>query len=132
MCLRSRPVTPWTRLQILLRSATTLGQHGAVRVIPPVLYLPARPGATSDHAEIELRRLVDGRVALLAYTALDRLGDGCGPDQPWVLYRTSELGVLRVMSPYDVILLDQPLPESARHQPAAETGMPPSTQEESR
>lgn len=62
-----------------------------------------------------MRPLHDGRTALLAYTALDRLADGCGPHQSWIVYRTEELGVLRQTCPYDVIILDQPLPEAARH-----------------
>ena len=83
-------------------------------IVPPVLYLPCQPGATADHAEVEMRLLQDGRTALLAYTALDRLADGCGPHQSWVLYKTEELGVLRQTSPYDIVILDQPLPEEVR------------------
>lgn len=81
------------------------------QVIPPVMYLPASPGdgADGEPAEIEMRRLLDGRVALLAYTALDRLADCCGSEQPWVLYKTDQLDELNKVSPYDVIVIDQPL-----------------------
>ena len=45
----------------------------------------------------------DGRVALLAYTALDRLATCMGPYQPWVLYRTEQLDELGGVQSYDVI-----------------------------
>ena len=84
--------------------------------VPPVLYLPVRPGSPAGAPEIEMRVLEDGRTALLAYTALDRLGRCCGPHQSWVLYRTEELAALDATSPYDVVLLDQLLPEELWHQ----------------
>ena len=60
-------------------------------VIPPVVYLPCRtPGEWG--AEVEMRRTKDGRVALLAYTALDRLADCMGPHQPWILCHTDPGG----------------------------------------
>lgn len=80
-------------------------------VVPPVLYLPTKPDPDPEVTKIEMRELEDGRVALMAYTALDRLARCCGPHQPWVLYRTDALGELRETSPYDVIALDQPIPE---------------------
>lgn len=80
-----------------------------------MLYLTCRPGASTERAEIEMRHLEDGRVALMAYSALDRLEHCCGPHQPWVLYRTEELGTLKVLFPYDVVLFDQPLPEEVRY-----------------
>lgn len=89
--------------------------------IPPVLYLPAEPGASESGARVEMRQLQDGRTALLAYTALDRLARCCGPHQPWVLYRTEMLDTLRLMNPFDVVVFDQPLPEEAWHR-AGETG----------
>lgn len=49
-------------------------------VVPPMLYLPVQ-----DDAELEktvaLRRLVDGRIGLIAFTALDRLVSACGNNQ---------------------------------------------------
>lgn len=91
----------------------------ADKPVPPVLYLPVRPGSTEEEPEVEMRRLADGRVALLVYTALDRLAACCGPHQPWVLYRTDQLGVLAEQSPYDVVAMDQPLPREAWHGQAA-------------
>jgi len=66
-----------------------------------------------------MRRLDDGRVALRYYTALDRLERCCGPHQAWVLYRTEGLGQLRAISPFDVALMDQPLPSELWHGSAA-------------
>ena len=83
--------------------------------VPPVLYLPVRPGSSAEEPEVEMRRLADGRVALLVYTALDRLAACCGPAQPWVLYRTDQLGELGRTSPYDVVATDQPLPREQWH-----------------
>lgn len=88
--------------------------------IPPVLYLPIRPGSTAETPEIEMRRLEDGRVALMYYTALDRLERCCGPHQAWVLYRTEDLGRLRATSPFDVAVMDQPLPPELWHQGGAQ------------
>lgn len=53
---------------------------------PPVLYLPATAHVVDfSAAEIAMRRTRDGRVALLAYSPLDRLKHSCGADQPWIL-----------------------------------------------
>lgn len=83
--------------------------------VPPVLYLPVRPGSSEQSPEVEMRRLDDGRVALMVYTALDRLVGCCGPHQPWVLYRTDQLGELDRVSPYDVMAMDQPVPRELWH-----------------
>ncbi|WP_424922760.1 SAV_915 family protein [Aeromicrobium chenweiae] len=53
------------------------GATGAVR--------PRGRGVGRRHGVVGLR---DGRTALLAYTALDRLVDCCGDRQPWVLIET--------------------------------------------
>lgn len=90
--------------------------EGADRpLIPPVVYLPCRPTVPGEAPQIELRRLEDGRVALLAYTALDRMSRCCGPHQPWALYPTEELSALRRSSSYDVVVFDQELPAEVRH-----------------
>lgn len=79
-------------------------------VVPPVVYLPCRtPGEWG--AEVEMRRTKDGRTALLAYTALDRLADCMGPHQPWILCHTDRLHELEADHPYDVIYLDMAMPK---------------------
>ncbi|WP_257210381.1 SAV_915 family protein [Actinomyces ruminis] len=76
-----------------------------------MLYLPSTGAPNTYGAEIELRKTNDGRMALLAYTALDRLADCMGPHQPWVLYPTERLGDLESVEHYDVIYLDLPVPQ---------------------
>ena len=87
--------------------------------LPPALYLPtSRPVAAADGdpaANIELRRTPDGRTALVAYTALDRLVDCCGEHQPWALVNTEHLPKVHAAHPYDVIVLDSPVPAPLRH-----------------
>ncbi|RSN61521.1 hypothetical protein DMH01_15295 [Amycolatopsis sp. WAC 04182] len=56
----------------------------------------------------------DGRVALLAYTALDRLAAYCGATQPCVAVITAQLDELDRVTPFDVVLLDLPVPHHAR------------------
>ncbi|SDM88883.1 SAV_915 family protein [Actinomyces ruminicola] len=85
--------------------------RGKKPIIPPALYLPSTGAPNKFGAEIELRRTNDGRMALLAYTALDRLADCMGPHQPWVLYPTERLGDLEAVEPYDVIYLDLAVPQ---------------------
>lgn len=80
-------------------------------VVPPVLYLPAREHPEGG-AYPEIRKLRDGRSALLAYTALDRLADACGSEQAWILVHTSELGDIRARQPYDVVAFDPQLPSA--------------------
>ena len=45
----------------------------ATPMVPPVLYLPLSVTSTPEEQLVEIRELKDGRRALLAYTALDRL-----------------------------------------------------------
>jgi hypothetical protein len=91
--------------------------------LPPVLYLPCAAGVVDPaEARPELRRTRDGRLALLAYTALDRLRACCGADQPWVLVRTQALDAIDAADHYDLLLLDVVVPEQhrgARPAPAA-------------
>jgi type III secretion system (T3SS) SseB-like protein len=84
-------------------------------LVPPMLYLPVADCADGrDELSIDFRRMRDGRTALVAYTALDRLVDGCGPAQPWVLLPTADLTAIEERSPYDVILLDVAIPDHMR------------------
>ncbi|MGL4176780.1 MAG: SAV_915 family protein [Dermatophilaceae bacterium] len=88
--------------------------------VPPVVYLPVTGRGEGRFAEVELRRTNDGRTALLAYTAMDRLLSCCGPHQPWALMPTDRLGEIEQTQPYDVIYLDLPIPED--EQRTAQTG----------
>lgn len=85
--------------------------------LPPVVYVPAQlPAPGEAEVVLELRRLQDGRVALLAFSAMDRLVASCGEAQPWALVQTSRLDDLREQGGgWDVVLLDPFLPEDLRH-----------------
>jgi hypothetical protein len=84
-------------------------------VIPPMLYLPCDGFRSGDEElSVDFRRMRDGRLALLAYTALDRLVNCCGQDQPWVVVPASVLDDLDQHQPYDVILLDVEVPTELR------------------
>ncbi len=87
-------------------------------VVPPMLYLPC-DGFRSDDEElsVDFRRMGDGRLSLLAYTALDRLVNCCGQDQPWVVVPASALAELDRHQPYEVILLDVEIPTELRRKP---------------
>jgi hypothetical protein len=76
-----------------------------------MVYLPVTGRGDGRLAEVELRRTNDGRTALLAYTAMDRLVSCCGPHQPWALMPTDRLGEIEQTQPYDVIYLDVAIPE---------------------
>jgi hypothetical protein len=84
------------------------------RLIPPLLYVPVADPDVGDEMTVEFHRLADGRLALLVYTALDRLVTGCGPNQPWVVLPAAKLDEIDQYQPYDVILLDVPIPEDRR------------------
>lgn len=89
---------------------------GGEPAFPPTVFVPSarvRPG--DAELSLELRTLADGRTALLAYSTLDRLVDGCGPAQPWASIRADRLSELR--EHFDVVLVDAELPEGLRAQP---------------
>jgi len=78
-----------------------------------ILYVPiaGRPGTA---AHLELRRLPDGRLALPAYTSLDKLVNCCGPHQPWGAVDDDGLRQVRRSTGYDVVLLDAAFPPEHR------------------
>ncbi|MFC0112853.1 SAV_915 family protein [Kibdelosporangium aridum] len=83
---------------------------------PPVVYLPVAEKVTdASQARVELRRTKDGRMALLAYSALDRLYTCCGRQQPWIVMPTAALDELQRAHPFQLLLLDIVIPEDKRH-----------------
>ena len=96
-------------------AAEPLGDEGSLGpdperpFVPPALYLPSTGVPNARGTEIELRRLRDGRRALLAYTAVARLVNCMGPNQPWALFLTENLDELAEAQPFDVVV-DQQLP----------------------
>jgi hypothetical protein len=95
---------------------------GKAALQPPVAYLPCRLDEDGNLADVLMVELVDGRIALLGYTALDRFLAACGDAHPWVLWQTAELDGLRDVKAYDVAYLDVPLPAHLRLQSSDEAG----------
>jgi len=89
---------------------------------PPVVYLPVDIDADGQVSDIKMIKLGDGRVALLGYTALDRFIDAWGEHQNWLLFDTRKIDEIQQAKPFDVKLLDVPVPESFRAGPAQEVG----------
>lgn len=87
---------------------------------PPVVYLPCmEPATDASNARITMRETRDGRVALLAYSALDRLHACCGRNQPWIVMPTTSLDALQQAQPFELLLLDVVIPEDKRQEGAA-------------
>lgn len=91
------------------------GEPGGVPA-PPFVYVPVSIDDRGQPVDIRMVKLGDGRVALVGYTALDRFVDCCGTDQPWAVLATDRLPDLHAEKPFDVKLLDVPLPVDLREQ----------------
>lgn len=89
---------------------TSIDERGVI--VPPVLYLPLVDNPLSEGQMAVVRTMVDGRLGLLAYTALDRLAEKCGMNQPWMLLMTSELGRIKAEQPFDVVAFDIDVPQA--------------------
>lgn len=87
-------------------------------VVPPVLYLPLTRTSTPSKQSVEIRQLKDGRRALLAYTALDRLTACAGEKQPWTLLRTEDLAQIEEQQPFDIVVFDLEIPQRYRREGA--------------
>ncbi|CAM4292502.1 SAV_915 family protein [Kibdelosporangium persicum] len=85
----------------------------ASAVVPPVVYVPCQ-SASEDELVVDLRTTDAGEVALLVYTALDRLVDCCGPNQPWAALRTETLAKVREATNFNVVMVDVVVPEHER------------------
>lgn len=82
---------------------------------PPVVYVPiAHEVADPTDAQLEYRRTDDGRTALLAYSALDRLYAGMGAEQPWIVMPTAQLEAVWEADRFDTVLLDVVVPVEFR------------------
>lgn len=88
---------------------------------PPVLYVPiAQEVAVAEDAQLEYRATKDGRKALLAYSALDRLHAGMGVSQPWLVIPTVQLQGVWEVDRFDTVLLDVEVPVEHRNGPEGE------------
>lgn len=87
---------------------------------PPFLYLPCTEHVQDpDDLVVEYRTTRDGRTALLAYSALDRLRRCQGAGQPWFVLPTANLSRLQRQRPFDLVLLDVVLPDELRREEIA-------------
>lgn len=83
--------------------------------LPPVLYVPlAYETVDPAEAQLEYRLTKDGRKALLAYSALDRLHRGMGVEQPWAAVPTVQLERFREVDHFDTVVLDIVMPARLR------------------
>ena len=111
--MRTAPASP-VHIKINFRVIEIMSERQESRseriMFPPVVYVPcATPSDGGTDVTLELRRMADGRTALLTYSALDRLVSCCGPNQPWILLPAARLDEVGVS--FDVILLDIAMPE---------------------
>jgi hypothetical protein len=83
-------------------------------VFPPVVYVPCAPTQTADELTVDLRTTRGGQLALLVYSAMDRLAAHCGPHQPWTVMLTKDLEQLRETTGFTLILLDLDIPPELR------------------
>jgi hypothetical protein len=85
------------------------------REFPPVVYLPCAEAVVDPNdARIDMRETRDGRTALLAYSALDRLHECCGDDQAWIVVPTATLAQLQSLHPFQLLMLDIEIPVEQR------------------
>jgi hypothetical protein len=83
-------------------------------VFPPVVYVPCAPAQTEEDLTIDLRVTRDGRLALLVYSAMDRLIAYCGSAQPWTVMLTKDLEKVRLATGFELVILDLDVPERLR------------------
>lgn len=91
--------------------------------LPPYVYVPCSPFNAGDtDLSVDLRSTKAGQIVLLVYSALDRLVDNCGPEQPWTVLPATELEQIRVATGFELILLDVCIPEHLRRGAGGESG----------
>ncbi|MGC4748388.1 SAV_915 family protein [Micromonospora sp. DT201] len=77
-----------------------------------------KPG--DDRLSVDLRRTRDGRMALLVYSALDRLVKCCGDQQPWTVMPATDLEAIRLDTQYEIVFLDLEIPDEFRRRSGEE------------
>ena len=91
-----------------------VGVTDPAHVFPPIVYVPCAPEQSGEELTIDLRTTRDGRLALLVYSAMDRLIAHCGPAQPWTVIAAKDLEQARLATGFELILLDLDIPEALR------------------
>lgn len=82
-------------------------------LVPPMLYVAARSHPEGGQTAI-ICETADGRRALMAYTALDRLVHNCGDRHPWMLVPLQNLERIMSEQPFDIVAFDVRVPEAYR------------------
>lgn len=100
-------------------SVENLGMTGQQAALPPVVYVPCSDDIQDGELSVDLRPIRDGRVALLVYSALDRLVSCCGPNQAWAVMPTADLDKIAERVRFDMILLDLEIPQEHRRKAAS-------------
>ena len=90
------------------------GVADPAHTFPPVVYVPCATAQTGGELTIDLRVTRDGRLALLVYSAMDRLVAHCGPSQRWTVMLTRDLEQVREVTGFELVLLDLDIPEELR------------------
>lgn len=100
---------------------TTSSTEDMLRDFPPVVYVPCdKPvGSTPGPGgrvplDIRMRLTRDGRLALLAYSALDRFHEMAGLETQWALLTHDGLDEVYARQPFDLLLMDVTVPEGSR------------------
>ncbi|KQQ66769.1 hypothetical protein ASF63_05735 [Microbacterium sp. Leaf320] len=78
-----------------------------------MVYVPISGEESEGRAQIELRRLQTGQLAITAFSALDRLQSELGSAQPWLLVRIADLERQAANRDVSRVLLDPRLSRSA-------------------
>lgn len=76
--------------------------------------MPVETDASGAVSDVKMIKLGDGRVVLLAYTALDRFVEAWGEHQPWLLLETRRVEEVRRVKHFDLKMLDVVVPVELR------------------
>lgn len=76
--------------------------------LPPVVYAPTMVDE-GGQTRVRMHKMLDGRVALFVYSAIDRLETEYGDGSPWALLSPPQLQQAHEAEPFDLLLLDQEL-----------------------
>lgn len=81
----------------------------------PLVFVAAKfSDPESKQVTVELRRTTEGELALVTYSTLERLVQGCGERQHWIGVPAEALAVLAEQAGAEIVLQDVPLPEEER------------------
>ncbi len=110
-----QPVVPATRPTPPTPASSTPAAPPSESSLAGMVFVPAEPiPVGTQQAKLQLRRMQDGRLAVLAFTSLDLLVAGCGPHQGWMAAPVEQLENLQPLVGFDVIALNVDLPDDWR------------------